>query len=710
MAQSPSPTVSYPGSFAVSPPLSDIQGFGPAGKLKIHARRRSSHHAAEAHENHASDDALQTEGGSSLDSQEQPDFPGVGFSGSIPPDPNIAVGPNHVVQVVNVNIAVFDKNGNLHSGYPKSLSSLWSNLGGSCANNNAGDPIVQYDRLADRFIVTQLGSLSAPYSECIAVSTSGDPTGTYNLYFYSFGSNLNDYQKFSVWPTANGAGAYLATYNLFANGASFAGSDLCAYDRAAMLSGAAMPASVCFTISNDGGFLPSDLDGPTAPPDGTPGLFLNFETLSSLRMYKLSPNFGNPNSSTLSAATDIPVASFNQACGGGTCIPQPNTGQLLDSLGDRLMYRLAYRNFGNHESMVVNHSVAAGTSVGVRWYELRNTPPSAGATFSLYQQGTFAPDSAYRWMGSIAMDQAGDMALGYSESSSSLFPSINYTARKSTDPLGTMGSENILQSGGGSQTAYSRWGDYTAMRIDPSDDCTFWYTNEYYTATSFYAWSTAIGSFKLASCTGAATADFGISASASPLTFKAGTGGTSNGTVTVTSANGFNSTVNLTTGGACGTSSITCTLAPSVTPPANGSAGTSLVIGIGTGTPAGSYSITINGTSGALNHSTTLTVVVSAPAVDFGISASSITANRGSNGASTVSLSASGGSSSVSLSVSGLPQRTSASFSRNPATAPGSSKLTISVNWRARTGTYPLTITGKNSSSSHSTSVSLTIR
>ena len=711
----PTPTVSYPASFAVSSPLSDMQASGPAGTLKIHARRPLPHRVAAAGQENAADTALQTAAGSRLGTQEQPNFPGVGENGAIPPDPNIAVGPNHIVQVVNIDIAVFDKSGHVSSGYPKRLSSLWSALGGPCATNNAGDPVVQYDKLADRFIVTQLGSLSSPYSECIAVSTSNDPTGSYYLYSYSFGSNLNDYQKFSVWPTATNA-AYLATYNLFANGSSFVGAELCAYDRTAMLSGASA-AQICFTISGDGGFLPSDLDGPTAPLDGTPGLFLNFETLSSLRLYKLSPNFGAPSSSTLSAPSDISVASFNKACGGGTCVPQPSTSQQLDALGDRLMYRLAYRRFGtDHEAIVVNHSVTAGSSVGVRWYELRDTPPSTGAAFSLYQQGTFAPDSAYRWMGSIAMDQTGDMALGYSESSSSLYPSINYTSRAPGDTLGTMGAETTLQAGGGSQTGYTRWGDYTSMRIDPSDDCTFWYTGEYYTATSSFLWSTAIGSFKFSGCGTPPAPDFSISATASPLTFTAGVGGMSNGTVTVSSLNGFNSAVTLATAGACGSggsNGISCNLGTtSLTPPANGSTNTTLVIDIGTATTPGSYSITVNGASGPLNHSTTLTVVVSAPPADFTISASpsSITVNRGSSGRYTVSLGAVNTSSSVTLSVSGLPPRTSASFSPNPVNTSGSSTLTLSTSRKASTGLYTLNITGANSNFTHPASVTLIIQ
>src|SRR5262249_38330875 len=156
--------------------------------------------------------------------------------GFVPSDDNIAVGPNHIVQVVNSEIAILDKQGIMEAGYPKTLNNLWTGLDGACAQSNNGDPIVQYDRLADRWIVTQLASLKSPFAECIAVSQTNDPSGGYYLYSYSFGSNLNDYPKVTVWPTATNS-AYLATYNLFANGASFVGADLCAYDRTAMLAG-----------------------------------------------------------------------------------------------------------------------------------------------------------------------------------------------------------------------------------------------------------------------------------------------------------------------------------------------------------------------------------------------------------------------------------------------------------------------------------------
>ncbi len=705
------PVISLPTNSGVSQPLwaapqAPARAAAPQGPTNVPLHPLPQHGVPGGQ--HANDRALQTKAGARLAGEQNALFGGIVQDGYIPPDPNIAVGPNHIVQLVNSEIAVFTKSGTMELGYPKKLSSLWSALGGGCATNNAGDPIVQYDRLADRWLITQLGSLQSPYSECFAVSQTGDPTGAYNLYSYSFGSNLNDYPKFGVWPTTSNS-AYLGTYNLFANGSTFAGADLCAYDRQAMLSGAALPVQICYTVT-DGGYLPSDLDGATAPSDGEPGFFLNFNSLSSLGLYKLTPDFANPNNSTLAGPTNLAVAAFQEACGGGTCIPQPSTNRKLDSLGDRLMYRLAYRRFSDHEAMVVNHSVVAGSSVGVRWYELDATTPGA---FSVSQQGTFAPDSAYRWMGSMAMDQAGDIALGYSLSSSTEYPGVYLTGRVPSDPAGTMEAEAALQVGLGSQTAYSRWGDYTALRIDPSDDCTFWYTNEYYPQTAFYNWYTFIGSFAFSRCGSAGSPDFGLSESPSPITLAAGASNSgSPATVTVTSLNGFNSAVALST--TC-SAPITCSLSPaSVTPPSGSSASSSLTVTVAAGATPGTYTNTITGQSSSpnLTHSTTFSVSVPAPAPDFSISASpsSLTISRGSSGQDTITLTAIGGSSSVSLSISGLPARTSASFSPNPVTSGGASTLTIKVGRIAKVGTYTLTVTGNNGSDSHSTNITLTIQ
>jgi hypothetical protein len=261
----------------------------------------------------------------------------------------------------------------------------------------------------------------------------------------------------------------------------------------------------CFQLSTSyGGLLPSDLDGTTAPPAGSPDYFMNFGS-NSLNLWKFHADFANSANTTFTGPTSIPVAAFSPACGGGTCISQPSTGQRLDSLGDRLMYRLAYRNFPGspgHESLVVDHSVKVGktrlsTNVGVRWYEIRNP----NGTPAVYQQGTFAPDSTSRWMGSIAMDKVGDIALGYSASSGSVYPGIRYTGRVPTDGLGTMEAEQSIMTGGGSQLPkLSRWGDYSSMTVDPTDDCTFWYTNEYLKSSGTFNWSARIASFKFPAC------------------------------------------------------------------------------------------------------------------------------------------------------------------------------------------------------------------
>jgi len=391
---------------------------------------------------------------------------------------------------------VFSKTGALLKG-PTAGNTLWSGFGGGCEINNDGDPIVQYDRFNDRWILTQFSVSTTPYLQCVAVSTSEDATGTYNRYSFAYANQFPDYPKLGVW-----SDAYYISFNIFNNGTMFTGSKLCAYDGAAMRAGTGATQQ-CFQLSTSfGGVLPADAEGATAPPAGAPAPFINFGT-NSLNLWRFHVDFVTPANTTLSGPTNIAVAAFTPACGGGTCIPQPNTRQQLDSLADRLMYRFAYRNFAAGEAAVVNQSVKASgnkrsQTTGIRWYELANL---TSGTPLVNQQGTFAPDSNSRWMGSIAMDKVRDIALGYSVSSSSVFPSIAYTGRVPSDPLGTMQAENTLKAGGGSQLkSLSRWGDYSAMRIDPSDDCTFWYTTQYLKASGTFNWSTWIGSFKFSIC------------------------------------------------------------------------------------------------------------------------------------------------------------------------------------------------------------------
>src|SRR5579859_662167 len=279
-----------------------------------------------------------------------------------PPDPNGVVGATQYVQWVNSAFAVYDKNtGVLAPGFPKAGNVLWSGFGGACQANNDGDPIAQYDKIAQRWVMTQFSVATTPYLQCVAVSTTSDATGSYSRYAFSYGSTqFNDYPKLGVWPDA-----YYITYNIFNSGKIFAGTKVCALDRVSMLSGAAATQQ-CFQLSSSfGGLLPSDLDGATStlgargaglPPAGTPNFLLNFGS-NSLNLWKFHVDWTTPANTSLTGPTNIPVAAFTPACSGGTCIPQPGTNQKLDSLADRLMYRLAYRKFPDHEALVVNHSV-----------------------------------------------------------------------------------------------------------------------------------------------------------------------------------------------------------------------------------------------------------------------------------------------------------------------------------------------------------------
>src|SRR5438105_524747 len=418
------------------------------------------------------------------------DFDGIGAAGSAPPDANGSVGATQFVQIVNVEYAVYDKTSGALLLGPTPIHNIWSGFNGDCANGDGGDPVVLYDKAANRWVVGQMNVNLNAY--CMAVSTTSDATQSYYRYEFSFGTNTPDYPKLAVWPDA-----YYWTANTFSSANTFVGANPCAFDRATMLSGGPANAICMQQNSSVDSLLPADLDGTTPPPTGQTNLYLQLAAPSSLNLFKFHVDFTTPSNSTFAGPAAIPVTPFSQACGGGTCIPQPGTTQQLDSVGDRLMFRLAYRNFGDHESLVVNHSVMAGSSVGVRWYEIR----SPNATPTVFQQGTFSPDSQYRWMGSIAMDQSGDIAVGYSASSSSNFPAVRYTGRVPSDPAGTMESENSIIEGTGSQTkGLSRWGDYSSMSVDPADDCTFWYTNEYLTTNGSFNWKTRIGSFKFTSC------------------------------------------------------------------------------------------------------------------------------------------------------------------------------------------------------------------
>jgi hypothetical protein len=415
-----------------------------------------------------------------------------------PPDTNGAVGLTQYVETVNVAYAVYNKaDGSLAAG-PTATKSLWTGFGGDCETRNDGDAVVLYDQLADRWIITQLSV--GPYFtgvgnflQCMAVSTSGDATSTYNLYAFDFGpDDFNDYGKFSVWPD----GIY-GNFNIFnRTGTAFKYGKECAFDRAAMEAGSADAAMVCFNTPQDAGFLPANLDGFRLPPDGAPNPFVEIWDVgpqSSLAIWPLHADFVTPDNSTFGPPVILPVAPFTIPRSG---VPQLGTTTRLDTLGDRLMFRLAYRNFGDHESLVANHSVGDASQVSVRWYEIRN-PNGAPVVF---QQGTYAPDASFRWMGSIAMDKVGNIAMGYSASSSSIHPALRFTGRVPSDALGTMEDEAELFAGAGSQVSLSRWGDYSSLNVDPSDDCTFYYATEYIPTDGRFNWRTRIASFVFPSC------------------------------------------------------------------------------------------------------------------------------------------------------------------------------------------------------------------
>ena len=392
--------------------------------------------------------------------------------GCSPPDPNGEVGPNDVVVMTNLDFQIFNKSGVSLFG-PVANNTLWAGFGGGCQTQNAGDPVVLYDQAADRWLLSQF-TASAPYFNCVALSQTSDPTGAY--YRWAFlvgnGNNFGDYPKYGVWPDA-----YYISTREFAGGNTFVGAGAYALDRAQMIAGNPNPTMISFLappspayVVGDG-LLPADMDGPTPPPAGSDEYYMGSEDdnggygapSDNLTLWKFHADFVTPANSTFALANTIPVAPFDSIlalCGGGrACTPQMGTANKIDHLGyrQRPMFRLAYRNMGTYETLLTNQSVSAGTGPngevsGIRWREVRSPASSP----IVYQQGTYAPgltDGIHRWMGSLAMDHNGDIALGFSASNSTMFPSIYYSGRLVGDPLGQMPQgEASIVNGTGSQT------------------------------------------------------------------------------------------------------------------------------------------------------------------------------------------------------------------------------------------------------------------
>jgi hypothetical protein len=513
--------------FDISPPLRDMPMIVGPGQLRENEDRDilpwKSRFAPEL------DPVVQSSiGGKEMSGGSEISPPIITFNGQpnvngvVPPDSNGTVGPNHIVTMVNLTFQIFDKSGNSLLG-PTNNNTLWSGFGGDCQTDNSGDPVALYDRAADRWILSQFTASGPTFFQCVAVSTTNDPTGSYFRYSISTGNNFPDYPKAGIWPDA-----YYFSTREFLNGATFVGAGAYALNRAQALAGNPNPQVISFLVAPVGGganvgdgLLPSDMDGATLPPVGSPNFYLGSQDnngpygapFDALNLYRFHADFVTPPNSTFTLAATIPTAAFNSIlglCNGGrACIPQPGTAVKIDHLGyrQRPLFRLAYRNFGDHESLVTNQSVSAGNGPngevsGIRWWEIRDP----NGTPTIFQQGTYAPgltDGIHRWMGSIAMDDQGNIAMGYSASNGSnpaVFPSVRYTGRLANDPPGlmTLGEADIVTGTGSQTSSFFRWGDYTSLSLDPTDDQTFWHVNEWVPVTSVSGWVIRVGSFKIA--------------------------------------------------------------------------------------------------------------------------------------------------------------------------------------------------------------------
>ena len=526
---SPVPTVRHAAAFGVSPTLRELAKLPPPPQYALHTNqfvlrspRRLVGTTLDAVEQRVAGSGQNfsiVENGSGL---------GMGFSGFTTtfnyPDDNIAVGSNNqIAQAVNNSVVVFDKSLNALQAVI-SFSQIWAGAGGTCSTDTPeGHGIVQYDRTAQRWLYAENVIRGQPYSgtACIAVSKTSDATGSYYLYQFSLGNGYPDLAKWGVMPS----GFFQSNDNFGSDGKTFQGAYECAYDRATMEMGGDA-AQVCFQLTTgDFALLPADLDSSVPPPNNQDEVLFSLWDNSDLALYSFHTDWTDPQNAFITGSGGsqlFAVPPFTPACNGqglGACVPQLNTNVTLGVLGDRLLYRVAYANdvpvkvpvnaVPPHYQhwLVVHDATASSGNTAERWYEFYSKTKTTPVTgIRLLQSGTYAPDNSnHRWMGSIARDISGDILLGYSESSSSIYPSIAITGRILNDPLGTLEAELPVISGRGAYTGVfdfnlNRWGDYTSMRLDPADNCTFWYTNEYYTTSGLSNWSTQINSAKFAGC------------------------------------------------------------------------------------------------------------------------------------------------------------------------------------------------------------------
>jgi uncharacterized repeat protein (TIGR01451 family) len=520
-------------------------------------------------------------------------FPGFAAPGGLLPmsgvsasDTSGAAGPDDYMQAVNFAATIYNKNGAIRMG-PFSTSQFWSGFPFPRCSAGFSDVIVLYDQAAQRWFVSKFASVANPdgmtasWYQCFAISTTSDPTGSYNRYVFLVDSiEFNDYPKFGIWPD----GYYMTAdrNKIFPGLGVFA----LAFERDQMLNN--QPAQYfVFKLNNGGvraGMLPSDWDGDTAPPAGSPNYFartldpnIGWPT-SALEVWAFQVDWANSTASFTLRDTLTPDPFSSNLCNlNQSCVPQPNTTQGLDpQAGGRPMFRLAYRNFGSHEALIFNHAVDAGDFANhsaIRWYELRKS--NLNDPWSIHQQNTFSPDSDHRWMGTVAMDRFGNMAMGYNVSSGSVFPSLRVAGRLASEGLGVLTEEFTLQAGSGSFTQTSQWADYSQMEPDPLDDCTLWFTGTYQavtsTATNQYNWVTQIGSFRFPDC----AADLAVTKTPSPSgVIEAGTDVTYTITVTNNGPAGAGN-VTLTDAVPAGTSLLSFTPEPgwSCTAPGVGTSG-----------------------------------------------------------------------------------------------------------------------------------------